>query len=135
MKTRSELGQNLPEEIVVAKLGKTHEGYWKSRLRRRTFRGTDDILAEVPEWQVKLYRDGRQLWVNLGTADKTKAARAARDHWLKLKTQGWEVHPPGRYTVFRPHHRGIEAIPAELRENSQDHSLFYRLLIRKFVFL
>ncbi len=64
------------------------------------FRTSDDTLVEVPEWQVKLYRDGRQLWVNLGTANKVDAARSARDHWLKLKTQGWDAVKPERERII-----------------------------------
>lgn len=99
MTTRSELGQTNGDEVAITRHGKTHEDYWKSRVRRRVFRSRDGVLTEVPEWQVKLYRDGRQLWVNLGTANRTEAARAARDHWLKLKTQGWDAVKPERERI------------------------------------
>jgi len=58
------------------------------------------VAHEVPEWQVKLFRDGRQLWLNLGTANKVEAARSARDQWLKLKTQGWDAVKPERERII-----------------------------------
>lgn len=53
----------------------------------------------MPEWQVQLARDGRQRWIQLGTANKITAARLARDAWLKLKTQGWEAVKPERERI------------------------------------
>lgn len=101
-KSRSALGQGDDVIVAVSRLPKTHEDYWKARLRRRTYRASDGIQREVPEWQVKLFRDGRQRWINLGTANKDTAAKMARDHWLKLQTLGWNAVKPRRETIVDP---------------------------------
>lgn len=100
MKTRSELGQS--SKPLSPRFAKTHEGYWKARLRRRTYRTTDGEAREVPEWQVKLFSNGQQRWVNLGTANRDVAAKKARDCWLKLKTSNWEAVKPQRERIANP---------------------------------
>ncbi len=71
-------------------------------MRRRTYRNAAGELVEVPEWQVKLYRDGRQLWVNLETANKDAAAKKARDYWIALKAIGWDAVKPKRERLIDP---------------------------------
>jgi len=113
-KTRSEVGQWKKGEPVVARLGKAHVDFWKSRLRRRTYRGTDGLLHDVPEWQVKLFRDGKQRWVNLGTANKDDAAKEARDTWVKLQSLGWESVRPAKEKIANPNvGQFLEAVRAE----------------------
>lgn len=86
----------------AVRLPKTHENYWKARLRQRTYRGAEGELCRVPEWSVQLSRDGRQRWVSLGTANKDAAAKKARDHWLNLKTIGWDAVKPAREAIANP---------------------------------
>jgi len=99
VKTKSGLSQENDDVVVVSRLPKTHEDYWKARLRRRAFENADGAITETPEWQVQLYRGGRQRWVHLGTANKIKAAKLARDIWLKLKTQGWDAVKPAHERI------------------------------------
>lgn len=102
MKTRSAMGQSDGANRPTSRLAKTHEDYWKGRLRRRHYRRSDGTEVEVPEWQVKLYRDGCQRWINLETANRDLAARKARDCWLKLKTGGWDAVKPRREKLVNP---------------------------------
>lgn len=83
----------------MVKLAKTHEDYWKSRVRRRAYRDGDGVLHEVATWQVSLGHAGQHRWINLDTANKDEAARKARDLWLKLKTQGWDAVKPDRERI------------------------------------
>ena len=102
-KNRSVIGQRDGTDLVSsARLAKTHEDYWKSRLKRRAYRKRDGSSAVVPEWQVKLFRDGRQLWVNLETPNRDAAAKKARDYWIKLKTLGWDAVKPARERIVDP---------------------------------
>lgn len=91
-KTRSEIGQKLgqkPAETAPQRLfSKTQEGYWKTRLRKRSFT-TQGKQKELPDWHAKMSHAGKQLWVNLDTANRDTAARKARDTWLKLQAGGW----------------------------------------------
>jgi integrase len=101
-KSKSETIQRSETESSSGRLAKTHEDYWKGRLRRRAYRLGDGESREVPEWQVQLGRDGRQRWISLGTANKDAAAKLARDTWLKLKTLGWDAVKPARERIVDP---------------------------------
>lgn len=101
-KIGSGLGQTTPRAARAARLPKEHENYWKSRLRRRAYRNAKGALVEVPEWQVKLYHQGRHLWINLETANKEAAAKKARDQWRVLKTIGWDAVKPKRERLVDP---------------------------------
>lgn len=101
-KTRSGTGQQADAALPSSRLAKTHEDYWKARLRRRSYRKPDGAIVEVPEWQVKLFRDGRQRWVNLETANRDAAAKKARDHWMALKTIGWDAVKPKKERIVDP---------------------------------
>lgn len=95
----SVIRQRKSDEVVVTRLAKTHEDYWKSRVRRRVYRGADGVLREVPTWQVSLGHAGQHRWINLDTANKDDAAKKARALWLKLKTQGWDAVKPDRERI------------------------------------
>lgn len=94
--SRSETGQKVgqkpgaePAEAPAPRLfSKTQEGYWKTRLRKRAYL-SHGKRKELPDWHVKISHGGRQLWVNLDTANRDTAARKARDTWLKLQACGW----------------------------------------------
>lgn len=101
-KSKSETSQRGSTDLLSGRLPKTHEDYWKGRLRRRAYRDGGGDLRKVPEWQVQLGRDGRQRWVSLGTANKDAAAKLARDTWLKLKTMGWDAVKPARERIVDP---------------------------------
>lgn len=67
---------------------KTQEGYWKPRLRKRTYT-RQGVRKELADWHIKLSHAGKQLWVNLDSPNRDTAARKARDTWLKLQAGGW----------------------------------------------
>jgi integrase len=96
-KSRSETDQKVvqypgaePARPPQKGLSKTHEGYWKPRIKKRTFE-SKGVLKEVPDWHVRLGHRGAQRWVNLETANRDTAARKARDFWLKLQAGGWSA--------------------------------------------
>ena len=79
-------------ERVQTKLGKTHVDYWYSKLRKRIFSGRDGPLKfRCSDWQVRLKHLGRSMWFNLKTANAAEAAVKARDIYISLIANGWEV--------------------------------------------
>jgi integrase len=90
---RTETGQCTPQPPKKkGKLPKTHQDYWPSRLRKRTYLAPDGKTEiEIPLWQVRLFHAGKEGWFNLGTANQTAAAIKARDIYLFLKANGWDA--------------------------------------------
>jgi integrase len=73
-------------------LPKTHQDYWFSRLRKRTYLAPDGKTeVEIPLWQVRLFHLGKEAWFNLETANQTTAASKARDIYVCLKANGWDA--------------------------------------------
>lgn len=68
---------------------KTHQDYWKKKLRRRSYVDRGGERVEIPEWQVRMFHLNREGWFNLGTVNQSAAAVKARDIWLSLKAVGW----------------------------------------------
>lgn len=101
-KSKSVTSQQEAGWTQASRLGKGHEGYWSSRLRKRGYRSGSGDAKVVPEWQVQLGRDGRQRWVNLGTSNKAAAAKKARDCWIKLQSGGWDAVKPAREEIVDP---------------------------------
>jgi hypothetical protein len=90
IENRTETGQSIA--VKKSSLPKTHQGYWGSRLRKRSYPAPNGKnLIEIPVWQVRLFHAGRENWFNLGTANQTVAAIKARDIYVFLKANGWEA--------------------------------------------
>ena len=70
---------------------KTHQDFWKPKLRRRSFKARDGHAVEIPEWQVRMKHERREAWFNLNTANLAAAAVKARDIYLSLVSAGWEA--------------------------------------------
>ena len=81
----------LPPGEVIRRLSKTHQDYWFSRLRKRGYTDRNGRYVEVPEWQVRLKRDGREAWFNLGTPNQAAAAKKAKEIFTFLDANGWEA--------------------------------------------
>jgi integrase len=75
---------------VVRRLPKTHEDYWFSRLRQRGYSDRSGQFVLIPEWQVRLKKDGREAWFNLGTPNKAVAAKKAKEIFTFLEANRWE---------------------------------------------
>ncbi|WP_404420759.1 tyrosine-type recombinase/integrase [Nibricoccus sp. IMCC34717] len=75
---------------MSVRLSKTHQDYWKAKLKRRTYTDRDGTKREVPEWQVRMFHQDREAWFNLETANQTAAASKARDIHVYLTANGWE---------------------------------------------
>ncbi len=76
---------------VVRRLSKTHQDHWFSRLRKRGYTDRAGQYVEIPEWQVRLKREGREAWFNLGTPNQAAAAKKAREVFTFLDANGWEA--------------------------------------------
>ena len=84
----TEVAQSGTEKRV--RLGKSHQDYWHSKLKKRSYKWNGKTLI-VPEWQVRIgHLDGRE-WFNTGTANKAAAAVKARDVYLSLIGSGWKA--------------------------------------------
>ena len=81
-----------------SRAAKTHQDYWKPRLKHRRYRDRDGKVVEIPEWQVRMFHIGREAWFNLDTANQTAAAVKARDIYLSLVSAGW----PATLAKFKP---------------------------------
>jgi hypothetical protein len=68
---------------------KTHQDFWKPKLRRRSFRGPNRKIVEIPEWQIRMKHQRREAWFNLDTDNQFAAAVKARDIYLSLVSAGW----------------------------------------------
>jgi integrase len=89
-KDRTETGQTLLGK-TPSRLAKTHQDYWKARLRRRSYLGRHGDRVEIPEWQVRMFLLNREAWFNLATPNQSAAAIKARDIYVTLVSLGWEA--------------------------------------------
>lgn len=92
--SRTETGQETGQEKIRkrTKLPKTHQDYWFSRLRKRTYLAPDGKTeVEIPTWQVRLFYMNKEGWFNLETANQATAAGKARDVYVFLKANGWDA--------------------------------------------
>lgn len=87
---RTETGQTASLARAF-RLAKTHQDYWKARLRRRSYVGRDGVRVEIPEWQVRMFHLNREAWFNLDTANQAIAAIKARDIYVALVSTGWDA--------------------------------------------
>ncbi|HXB02036.1 MAG TPA: tyrosine-type recombinase/integrase [Opitutaceae bacterium] len=75
--------------IPVSRAAKTHQDYWKARIKRCTFRGRDGEKYTPPEYYVRMFHEGREAWFCLDTANQSIAIIKARDIYLSLISAGW----------------------------------------------
>jgi integrase len=87
-KNRTVTGQTA-KVLRSSRLSKTHQDYWKGRLRRRSYKDRSGHRVEIPEWQVRMFHLGREAWFNLETANQAAAANKARDVYVSLVSIGW----------------------------------------------
>lgn len=73
----------------VPRAAKTHQDYWKTRIKRRPFRDGGGALVVPPEYSVRMFHLGREVWFNLETANQWAGAAKARDIYLSLVAAGW----------------------------------------------
>ncbi|MBI4658300.1 MAG: tyrosine-type recombinase/integrase [Verrucomicrobia bacterium] len=73
------------------RLSKTHADYWFARLRKRNYTDRSSKTVEIPDWQVRLKKDGREAWFNLGTPNQAAAAKRAKEVFTFLEANGWEA--------------------------------------------
>jgi len=89
-KNRTVTGQ-WSSHCPVVRAAKTHQDYWKPRIKRRPFRDGQGVLITPPEYSVRMFHLGREAWFNLDTANQSAAVVKARDIYLSLVSGGWDV--------------------------------------------
>jgi integrase len=93
IKKGTERGQtnSVSDSKVVRRLSKTHQDYWFSRLRKRGYTDRAGRSVEIPEWQVRLKKNGREAWFNLGTPNQAAAAKKAKQIFTFLEANQWDA--------------------------------------------
>lgn len=71
-------------------LPKTHQDYWASRLKKRSYSQADGSKQTVEEWQVYIQHKGRREWFQLGSNNKVNASKRAAEIYQSLKLNGWD---------------------------------------------
>jgi integrase len=61
---------------------KTHQKYWESKLKNRSFKRKGGTEYSSPDFSVRISVGGKPEWFNLGTANKSAAANRAREIWM-----------------------------------------------------
>ncbi len=90
IKNRTVTGQ-WNDHCPVPRAAKTHQDYWKPRIKQRSFRDGRGVLVTPPEYSVRMFHLGREAWFNLDTANQATAAVKARGIYLSLVSAGWDV--------------------------------------------
>jgi len=80
------------------RLSRTHADYWFSRLRKRCYTDRNEKVVEIPDWQVRLKKDGREAWFNLATPNQAAAAKKAKEVFTFLEANGWDA----THAKFKP---------------------------------
>jgi integrase len=79
------------DDQPAPRAAKTHQDYWKKRIKRRPFRDSRGVVVTPPEFSVRMFHLGREAWFNLETANQSAAAAKARDIYLSLVAAGWDA--------------------------------------------
>jgi integrase len=105
IQNRTETGQ-WPDSKTRRRLPKSHVDYWFSRLKKRSYTDGSGGVIEIPNWQARLQKGGREGWFNLGTANQAAAARKAKEIFTFLDANGWQAalakFKPGLEAAARP---------------------------------
>ena len=93
MKERKRTVQNSKSggsELVIRHFPKTDIRHWERVLFHDGFT-RDGRRHEVPDWSVRIQQRGRRGAFSLGTANKVAAAARAREVYLCLSANGWDI--------------------------------------------
>ena len=82
----------------TSRAAKTHQDYWKARVKHCTFKGRDGEKYTPPEFYVRMYHQTREAWFCLDTPVRSAAAIKARDIYLSLISSGWDA----TFAKFKP---------------------------------
>lgn len=88
VESRTETGQVFN---AVRRPAKSHQDYWRQRVKQRCYKAGDGELRQIPELQVRMFFLRREAWFNLETVNQSAAAAKARDIYLSLVSKGWEA--------------------------------------------
>lgn len=75
--------EKAPKSKPATRAGKDQQAYWQDKVRPRIIRG-----KPTSEFYCRLFEAGREAWICCDTSNRTKAARKARDLYLRMKAIG-----------------------------------------------
>lgn len=87
-KGTAKVQQNL--SVPLRRLPKAHVDFWLSRLTKRVYSDREGNRVELPEWHIRLRRNGQQAWFRL-TANQAASAKKAKEIFTFLEANGWEA--------------------------------------------
>jgi len=82
--------KNVQDLAVLGHFSKTDVRYWQQTIFRQTYTRNGQTLA-TKNWAMKIAYGGRRETFPLGTPNKAAAAAKARDIYLSLQANGWEI--------------------------------------------
>ena len=84
------------EKRVRVRSGEGTAAYWRARLFRNSYRDRDGNTVEIPEYYVRMRREGLTKRVRLHTSDKDSAADEALRVSERLSREGWSAITDGQ---------------------------------------
>jgi hypothetical protein len=75
---------------ILSRAAKDQLDHWKSRVRHRKYR-KGDAVAHIRHLQVRIKHAGDEGWFNLGTENRTEAARKAVTIYGFVTVNGWDA--------------------------------------------
>lgn len=118
----------------MSKLPKTHKDYWKSRLKKRSYKSSEGDSKVVEEWQVRLTHRGVEKWFNLHTNNQEAGAQKAKNIYMHLMEHGWD-ETLAKYKpdmLVRKDDPTVGEFLAELREKTSLKEQTYQTYAKKF---
>ena len=82
--------QEVSSGLIPGRRGKTHSDHWLKKVFRPKFR-TKEGVRESPLFSVKIQHAGRRETISLHTSNTADAARKAKQAWVKIVANGWEI--------------------------------------------
>lgn len=83
--------ENKAERRMRVRSGEGTVAYWRSRLFRNSYRDREGTTVLIPEYYVRMRRDGVTKRVRLHTSDKERAAEEALRLSERLSREGWNA--------------------------------------------
>jgi len=82
--------ESVQDPVVLGHFAKTDVRYWQRTVFRQTYTRNGQTLA-TKNWAMKIAHAGKRETFPLGTPNKAAAAAKARDIYLSLMANGWEI--------------------------------------------
>ena len=76
---------------TAASVSKFSASYWRDRVFRPTYTGSDGERREVTEWYMQCQHSGRRETLGLGTNNREEASRQAARLYQSIRAKGWDA--------------------------------------------